>query len=263
MRNRIYFIPPFSLLIPSSQPSKGISAPRPCPDLRGRPEPHIRVGPIRGQPDGIPDTFLAIRPAGAPAFGDRGRRLVRLHQSREPLPQSRLPTRRRAHRVLPPRDDRYLPLPARRDHRVGDAPAADFRWPRAMPGMRAMDRRSIARWPRGPPPDRADPEAVLERNRLRRRPAKGRRCGAVRDPDASRRKGERADPRDADSWEPDRAGSARGTPRPGLRRAVASQSATAARPRPQALRFPRAERIGEGLSPRPCYPSPGGRPRPN
>src|SRR5438309_11171657 len=34
---------------------------------------------FRESTDGIPDAFLAIRPAGAPTPGDRGRRGLRLH----------------------------------------------------------------------------------------------------------------------------------------------------------------------------------------
>src|SRR5216110_3182336 len=49
--------------------------------------PHPGRVRFEGSRMGFP-TRSAIRPAGALALGDRGRRLVRLHQSREPLPQS-------------------------------------------------------------------------------------------------------------------------------------------------------------------------------
>src|SRR6266566_4085330 len=158
---------------------------RPRSPLLARRRAHPQwSGLSEGELDGIPDAFVPVCRSGDPVGRPRGRRVVRLHQPRQPLLVPPLPPLGRPDRVLFPRDCDGLPVPPPRDRRAGVASYARVRRTRALPGVRSEERRPERCGPGGPPPDRAHAEAVAEGDRLRGRPPEGGGRGAVRQPDA-------------------------------------------------------------------------------
>src|SRR2546421_12777268 len=146
--------------------------------LRGR-------APPEGGSDGIPNAFVTSCGPRGPAGRHRRRRLIRVHQSRQPLPLPPLPSLRRPDRVLFPRDRDDLPVPPPGDRRLGVASPEGICRACSVSRVRTVARRSDHGGPGGPPPDRAHAEAVAEGDRLRRRPAEGGGRRSFREPDAS------------------------------------------------------------------------------
>src|SRR2546426_6566979 len=89
-------------------------------------------GPIR-------DTGSALRASRGVDPRPRWAGRLPVPQSREPLPDGTLHALEGSARSVLPRDDRDVPVPAARRHRVGNARTAGPHGARALSGMWAMD----------------------------------------------------------------------------------------------------------------------------